>query len=49
MAEAPMIKTYRSCATGLILSLCNEIKLVEYINHAVTWDLASMEFLCVVL
>ncbi len=38
MAEAPLIKTLRSGATGLILSLCNEIKLVEYINHAVTWD-----------
>lgn len=38
MAEAPLIKTYRSGATGLILSLCNEIKLVEHINHAVTWD-----------
>src|SRR5665648_994705 len=38
MAEAPLIKTFRSGATGLILSLCNEIKLVEYINHAVTWD-----------
>jgi len=38
MAEAPMIKTFRSGATGLILSFCNEIKLVEYINHAVTWD-----------
>ena len=38
MAEAPLIKTYRSGATGLILSLCNEIKLVEYINHSVTWD-----------
>lgn len=38
MAEAPLIKTFRSGATGLILSLCNEIKLVEHINHAVTWD-----------
>ncbi|MHB1652042.1 MAG: hypothetical protein ACYCVD_06125 [Desulfitobacteriaceae bacterium] len=38
MAEAPMIKTFRSGATGLILSLCNEIKLVEHINHSVTWD-----------
>ena len=38
MAEAPLIKTFRSGATGLILSLCNEIKLVEYINHEVTWD-----------
>jgi len=38
MAEAPLIKTFRTGATGLILSLCNEIKLVEHINHAVTWD-----------
>jgi len=38
MAEAPLIKTFRSGATGLILSLCNEIRLVEHINHAVTWD-----------
>ena len=38
MAEALMIKTFRSRATGLILSLCNEIKLVEHINHSVTWD-----------
>ena len=38
MAEAPLIRTYRSGATGLILSLCNKIKLVEHINHAVTWD-----------
>jgi len=38
MAEAPLIKTFRSGATGLILSLCNEIKLVEHINHSVTWD-----------
>src|SRR5665648_1103736 len=38
MAEAPLIKTFRSGATGLILALCNEIKLVEHINHAVTWD-----------
>ena len=33
-----MIKTFRSGATELILSLCNEIKLVEHINHSVTWD-----------
>lgn len=33
-----MIKTFRSGATGLILSLCNEIKLVEHLNHSVTWD-----------
>ena len=38
MAEAPLIKTFRSGATGLIRSLCNEIKLVEHINHSVTWD-----------
>lgn len=38
MAEAPMIKTFRSGATGLIRSICNEIKLVEHINHVVTWD-----------
>ena len=38
MAEAPIIKTFRSGATGLIRSLCNEIKLVEHINHVVTWD-----------
>jgi len=38
MAEAPMIKTFRSGAAGLILSFCNEIKLVEHINHSVTWD-----------
>ena len=38
MTEAPIIKTFRSGATGLILSLCNEIKLVEHINHSVTWD-----------
>jgi transposase len=38
MAEAPLIKTFRSGATGLIRSLCNEIKLVEHINHVVTWD-----------
>lgn len=38
MTEAPIIKTFRSGATVLILSLCNEIKLVEHINHSVTWD-----------
>ena len=38
MAEAPIIKTFRSGATGLILSLCNEIRLVEHINQSVTCD-----------
>jgi len=38
VAEAPIIKTYRSGATGLILSLCNEIGLAEHINQSVTWD-----------
>jgi len=38
VAEAPIIKTYRSGATGLINSLCNEIGLVEHINQSVTWD-----------
>jgi hypothetical protein len=35
MAEAPIIKTYRSVATGLILSICNKIGLVEHINQSV--------------
>jgi hypothetical protein len=30
VVEAPIIKTYRSGATGLINSLCNEIGLVEH-------------------
>lgn len=38
MAEAPIIKTYRSGATGLINSLCKEIGLVKHINQSVTWD-----------
>jgi len=38
VAEAPIIKTYRSGATGLINSLYKEIGLVEHINQFVTWD-----------